>query len=455
MSATIAERIGQFAAGFGPADLTPAEARAARRALLDTLACALGGLAEPTTAKALRYGRATSGPAVATVWGSRERLGIEQAAFVNAVAGHVLDYDDVTATLRGHPSIAMLPALLALAEAEGLGLQAVCAAYVVGFEVMGRIGLTIADEHYARGWHATASIGTLGATAACASLLRLSARAATDALGLAVAQAAGSRENFGTDAKSFQAGHANRAALQAVLLAREGFDASPAALDGPRGYAALYGAGEDWQAGFAGLGEAPRLLERAGIDVKKYPMCYATHRTLDGVLDLVGETGIGLADVAAVTVEGSHRAFAPLLHDRPTSGLAGKFSLPYAVAAALADGAVGLAAFADAAVLRPEIQAFLPRVSKREGTGPTNARYAALTLKLHDGRVLERRVEALRGSASLPLSDAALVDKLADCLRHAGLDAAPAAIAAAVLDPADRRIGEVLGLLTARQAAAA
>src|SRR3954454_17350610 len=105
MTGTIAERIGSFAAGFGPADLTPAEAHAARRALLDTLACALGGLREPPTAKALRYARATSGPAAATVWGTAERLGIEQAAFVNAVSGHVLDYDDVTSTLRGHPSV--------------------------------------------------------------------------------------------------------------------------------------------------------------------------------------------------------------------------------------------------------------------------------------------------------------------------------------------------------------
>src|SRR5688572_10581914 len=128
MTETLATRIGAFAAGFRPEDLTAEEAHLARRALLDTIACALGGLREPPTGLALRYARKTSGPGMARVWGTETWLGVEQAAFVNAVSGHVLDYDDVTSALRGHPSVAMLPALVALAEAEGRGMQEICAA---------------------------------------------------------------------------------------------------------------------------------------------------------------------------------------------------------------------------------------------------------------------------------------------------------------------------------------
>ena len=455
MTDTLSTRIGAFSAGFTAAQMTAEEAHLVRRALLDTLACALGGLREGPTQSALRYARATSGPARARVWGLAERLGVEQAAFVNGIAGHVLDYDDVTGPLRGHPSVAMLPALAALAEAEGKGLDALCAAYVVGFEVMGRIGATIGDEHYAKGFHATASIGLLGTTVACANLLGLDAKQTADAIGLAVAQAAGSRENFGTDAKSFQAAHANRAALQSVLLAREGFDSAPAALEGPRGYAALYGAGEDIRAGFADLGTAPRLLAQARLEVKKYPMCYATHRTLDGLLELRKETGIGLAEVAAVEVEGSNRAFSPLLHDRPQTGLEGKFSLQYAVAAALADGKVGLPSFEDAAVQRQAVQDFMPRVTRREGHGPLNPRYADITVRLADGSSLHRRVEALRGGPTMPLSDQELGAKLADCVAHAGMTADAAAIAAALHDPADRPVGALLDLLTPAPRAAA
>ena len=449
MSETLSERIGAFSEGITAKTITPTEAHMARRALLDTLACALGGLQEGPVQAALRYARATSGPGRARVWGMAERLGIEQAAFVNGIAGHVLDYDDVTGPLRGHPSVAMLPALCALAESEGLGLDAVAAAYVAGFEIMGRIGEIIGDEHYAKGFHATASIGTLGATVACANLLRLDAQRTADAIGLAVAQAAGSRENFGTDAKSFQAAHANRAALQCALLAREGFDSAHAALEGDRGYARLYGAGEDISKLLDGLGgNEPRLLVRAQLEVKKYPMCYATHRTLDGLLDLKAETGIGVEDVAAVEVEGSARAFQPLLHDRPQTGLEGKFSLQYAVAAALTDGKVGLPSFEDEAVQRPVIQAFMPKVVKREGQGALNPRYADITLRMKNGSTLHRRVEELRGGPTMPLTDAELVTKFADCVAHAGLGTDAATVAAAILDPADRPVAAVLDLLT-------
>ena len=444
---TLAQKIGTFAVGFTARDLSPEESHAARRALLDTLACAMGGSHEAAFQRALRYGRKVSGPGVARVWGSEERLGLEQAAFVNAVLGHVLDFDDVTSALRGHPSVAMLPALLALAEAEGLGLEAVCTAYAVGFEVAGRIGECLGDEHYAKGFHATASIGVFGATAACANLLKLTAEQTANAIGLTVAQAAGSRENFGTDAKSFQAGHSNRAALQSVLLAREGFDSSPDSLEGPCGYAKLYGAGEDLVAGMAKLGQAPRLLVQAGLDVKKYPMCYATHRALDALLDLRAATGVALADVESVAVEGSNRSFQPLLHDAPKTGLEGKFSMQYAMAAGLADGKVELASFADEAVQRPEIQAFLPKVTKRELPGSMKPRFTSITLALKDGRTLHRRVDALRGGPELPLSDAELTAKLAGCLAHAGSAADAAGVARAILAPGDRPVAGLLAML--------
>ncbi len=451
---TLAQKIGAFAAGFTARDLTPEESHAARRALLDTLACAIGGSHETAYLKALAYGRKASGPGVAHVWGTSEKLGLEQAAFVNAVLGHVLDFDDVTGPMRGHPSVAMLPALLALAEAEGKGLEAVCTAYAVGFEVAGRIGECLGDEHYAKGFHATASIGVFGATAACANLLGLSAEQTANAIGLTVAQAAGSRENFGTDAKSFQAGHSNRAALQSVLLAREGFDSAPEALEGPRGYARLYGAGEDLVAGMEKLGQAPRLLVQAGLEVKKYPMCYATHRALDALLALKAETGVTLADVASVAVEGTNRSFQPLLHDAPKTGLEGKFSMQYAMAAGLADGRVELASFEDQAVQRPEIQAFLGKVTKQELPGSLKPRFSSITLALKDGRSLHKRVDALRGGPELPLSDAELTTKLEGCLRHAGSGADAAAVSRAILAAGDRPVSAVLGLLVPARMAA-
>lgn len=153
-------RIARFAAGFAPERLTVHQAALCGRSLADTLAVAFAGRSEHAPLAALRYLR-TAGLLQAEgvpLWGRPERAAPEIAAWWNGIAGHVLDYDDVTMPMRGHPSVVLWPALLALAEARTV-----------------------------------------------------------DAIGLAVAQAAGSRENVGSEAKSFQAGHACAAALRRVL----------------------------------------------------------------------------------------------------------------------------------------------------------------------------------------------------------------------------------------------
>lgn len=415
-----AQRIAAFACGLQPQHLDPALVEACGRALLDTYAVAIAGRNEEASELALRYARASALPApgrAARHWGSGEVLPLELAALCNGVAAHVLDYDDVTSPMRGHPSVALLPALVGLAEAIDAGGAELACAYVAGFEVICKLSKAIAVKHYARGWHSTASIGTLGAAVACARLLRLDAQRSTHAIGLAVAQAAGSRANFGTHAKSFQAGHANAAGLRAALLAAEGFDAAPGVLDDPFGYMDLVAHGESLQEQLDTLGQAPLELLASGIEVKKYPLCYATHRTLDGVLDLRQELRLTLADVAAVHVRTSAGALTPLIHTRPQTGLEAKFSMQYAVTAALLDGVVGLASFTDDAVRRPEAQAFLPQVTTDDRTdSPTFPRWAEIEITLRNGQRLQRRVDQLRGAADAPLTLAELRAKLQDCL---------------------------------------
>ncbi len=418
------ERIARFAAGFDPGSLTEEQRRLCGRSLADTWAVAFAGHGEAAPSAALRYLQdagllqpaGTAGQGGAALWGRPERAAPEIAAWWNGVAGHVLDYDDVTVPMRGHPSVVLWPALLALAEARDLQGAPVVSAFVVGMEVICKLSRAIALEHYAQGWHSTASIGVLGATAACSHLLGLDVRQTRHALGLAVAQAAGTRENVGTEGKSFQAGHANAAAVRAASLAAAGFCAGEDAIGGPHGYLRLYAGGASADAELATLGQAPLELERSGLDVKQYPMCYATHRALDAVLDLRAAHGLRLEDVARAEVRTSRGALEPLVHPRPASGLEGKFSLAYALAAALADGAVRLASFTDAAVRRPEVQRFFDQVGWQEAEGAAVPRWAELTLSLRDGRQLHQRVEALRGSVQKPLSDAELAAKLDDCL---------------------------------------
>lgn len=415
-----AEQIAAFACGFKPEHLAPELMLTCGRALLDTYAAAVAGRNEEASRRALKYARRSGLPApgrAARDWGTGEMLPLEMAALSNGVAGHVLDYDDVTSPLRGHPSVALLPALVGLAEAlDADGAELACA-YVAGFEVICKLSKAMAVRHYARGWHSTSSIGTVGAAVACARLLQLDPRQTVHAVGLAVSQAAGSRANFGTHAKSFQAGQANAAGLRAALLASEGFDAAAGALDDAFGYMDLYAKGESLAAEMETLGQAPLELVSSGIEVKKYPLCYATHRALDGVLDLRQEHGLTLADVAAAHVRTSAGALTPLIHQRPQTGLEAKFSMQYAVTAALLDGRVGLSSFTDEAVRRPQAQAFFGQVSGEDAaTGATFPRWSEIALELRNGQRLQRRVDMLRGSAEAPLSLQELRAKVRDCL---------------------------------------
>lgn len=416
---TASDKIALFVTSFPRSALSSTELHLVTRALLDTLVCALAGSREPASTIALRYARGHSALASGTVWATGETLPIELAALVNGTMGHALDYDDVSSPLRGHPSVAMFPALLALGESIDASGHDILDAYAVGFEVCLRLARSMVDDHYAKGWHSTSSVASLGAVAACARLLKLTRQQCVNALGIAVAQIAGSRQNFGTMAKPFQAGQANALALRAIGLARLGFDASADALDGAQGYSALYADGADLSGQLDQLGTLPLELETSGIEVKKYPLCYATHRALDGLMDLLGEfPALSLADIDRVEVTTNYRATVPLIYASPQTGLEGKFSMQYAVVAALLDRKIGLTSFEDAAVQRPEVQAFLSRVTVREGAPPMFPRWASLRIVLRKGQVLAKRVDQLRGSKELPLSDAELIAKGVDCCAY-------------------------------------
>ena len=186
--------------------------------------------------------------------------------------------------MRAHVSATLVPALLALHDRAPASTPGFAPAYIAGFEVMAKFARVMALNHYSKGWHSTSALGILGVTTACCVLLDLDEPSTLNALGLAVAQAAGTRENFGSMAKSFQAGICAAGAVRAALLAGSGFTAAPAAIDGPNGYMRLYADGEDLHEALAELGRPPLEIEATGIDQKKYPCCYAVHRALDGVI---------------------------------------------------------------------------------------------------------------------------------------------------------------------------
>ena len=431
------EALAQFARGEAFANPPDELYARATRAFIDTIGVSIAGGREACFRILARS--IGTGPGGATVLPTRKQTAATEAALLNGTAGHALDYDDVADEITGHPSVVLVSALLALAEAHASRGTDLLEAYAVGFEAACAIALGLnVETHYRRGWHATATIGVLGAVVGGGRLLCLEQAQIQNALGIAATMASGSRQNFGTMTKPLHAGLAAREAVEALELAANGFTADPHQLESPMGYFQMYGDDANPAEIPAALEGGSVLLER-GLNVKKYPCCYGTHRMADAALAL-RDRGLRARDVRSIAVSVGPDGLGAIIHHRPETGLQGKFSGEYVVAACLIDGAVRLLSFTDAAVCRGEAQDLLRRVTIQESAtppfGPSTYEHAFATLEvtLQDGSTLRERCDVPKGDARAPLSDAELEVKFRDCLAYADSDWDPDALLARLRD---------------------
>jgi len=399
----------------------PPDARAAAaRAVLDTVGVTLAGASEPAARIVARVATPdTAGPC--GVLGTRARGIAVAAALVNGTAAHALDFDDMCFVSLAHPSAPLVAAGLAAAELVDAPGRALLDAYIVGFEIEGRLGRTMNPRHYERGWHCTSTLGTIGAAAAASRLLGLNADATCHALAIAASEASGFKENFGSMVKPLHAGLAARNGVLAALLAQAGLSASADAIGGSQGFLAAMCSERD-SAGFdeavADLGARWEIVE-TGITVKLYPSCAATHPMLDVVLDLRREHQFTGEDVDAIDVGVDRITPTVLIHDHPTTGLQAKFSMPFCAAAAAVRGHVGIDTFDDQALRNPAIDAVRQRVTMAVDATVDPAAppltQARVRIRLRDGRVLERLASGARGYPERPASDEELGRKFLSC----------------------------------------
>jgi 2-methylcitrate dehydratase PrpD len=385
----------RFARGLELSDVPVEARRVARTAILDTLACAVGGGAT-RVAGAVRSFAAEEGTAPrATIWGTGLRTAPSRAALANGAAAHALDFDDVSWAMNGHPSAPLLPAVLAVAEDCGASGEETLVAYVAGFEVEARLGAVMGLGHYSRGWHPTATLGTLGATVAAGLLRGLDEDAFRRALGIACSTLAGTRMNFGTDTKPLHAGFAAQAGVLAADLAARGITACPEPLDAEMGPADLYDGTRPTE--LPRLGE-PFALVDPGVEFKPYPSCRFTHRLIDGVLAVRDRHGsVADATIRCVVNPFAHRI---CIHPRPTDGLQAKFSLPYCAAVAWLDGWPSVASFTDERAVRDDVQALLRRVEMEDAAGPTEE----VVVRFASGEEDREEVRYARGHPSKPIN---------------------------------------------------
>ncbi|MCB1512427.1 MAG: MmgE/PrpD family protein [Hyphomicrobiaceae bacterium] len=309
-------------AGLTTDKISPRARLWARHALLDWIGVTLAARDEPLVAILCEELAGESAPC--TVIGQGKRANLLDAALINGSASHALDYDDVGRAVHGHPSVPVFPALLALAEVMDVSGRALLDAFVAGVEVESAIGDMTVDSHYAQGFHATGTLGAIGAAAAAAKLLGLDAEATARALSIAASQSAGLKCNFGTMVKPFHAGKAAANGLLAARLAARGFTASHNGLEGPQGFADVLS--PRFVSGpIRPNAEAPFHVEK--ILFKFHASCYSTHATIEALKDLRSKHDVGLDDLDNIAIFVNTRQAGNCSIPDPETGLQVKFSL--------------------------------------------------------------------------------------------------------------------------------
>lgn len=419
--------LGAFVADLSFERLPREAVETARLGFIDTIATMIAGSRDEAPQLLRRALAPPPGPA--TLYFTGDTAPAPEAAWINGTAAHALDYDDVA--VRGHPSTVLVPAIVAEGETLAATGDAMIAAYVAGYEAWAEVANRDPGHHHRKGWHPTGIFGAIAAAAACANLRRLDTGRTTRALALAASQSSGLMANFGTMTKPFHAGRAAHSGLMAARLAELGFTAAEDALEHPQGFlSAVSPEGLCDRDSPALLGREWHIVKNR-LSIKKYPACYGVHRSLDGMLDLLDKRPLKPEEIARITASISKTRSLILRNHRPQTGLEGKFSMEFAMAAAVIARRATLAEFSDDFVRRPDVQALMDKVAietheNYDPDVPGAAVFDQVRVDLASGETLHgAEVRRARGSADLPLGEAELFEKFRSCLDAGGARIAP------------------------------
>jgi len=405
-----------------PPDIPEHASNEAHKAAVDTLGVALAGWNEPASKKVheLEMSLASSTNSGMSLWRETQRLPADVTAMINGTASHALDYDDLLFDVTVHPSGSLWSASLGIGEYNNRNGEAIRTAYILGLEVLVRIGQQLGFRHYDLGWHATSTLGVLGTTTAAGYLLRLEFREIQHALGIASSSIGGLRRNFGSMVKPLHMGLAARQGVRAALLAAQGFTADEDVFD-TGGFARAFTGAETEKIQEPSLG-TPYHLEETGLSRKKYPCCYATHRLIKGGIQLRNQ-GVQPDSIETLDIVTPPGNLSPVDHPRPENGLQAKFSAEYTVAEALLRGDVRLDSFRDQHVNRDPVQRLLRKIKPVESDESTDHR---TTLKdgevdficsLESGETIRTNVSSVPGSPQDPMTDEEINDKFHECFQ--------------------------------------
>lgn len=415
----VANELAKFIVQTGLGSVPTSVLKRTKFSFIDCLGTTLAGSCEPAAHKLVRYIERIGGNPVASLVGHKIKTSTYNAAMANGTMGHILDYDDMSSSLIGHPSVPILPTVLALGEENKISGKDALLAFILGIEVECKIGRGIIPKHYENGWHPTSTIGIFGATAAAAKILGLSQEEVVCAFGIAGSESSGLRENFGTMVKPFHAGRASAKGILAALLAKEGFTSATDIFGGEWGFCRVM-TGECGEERIIDTLGNPFEIENPGITIKPYPTCGATHPAIDAVISLAKYYDLRADDVEKIDCGTVPIAKDVLIYPKPSTPLEGKFSMPYCLARALSERKVELSQFTDDKINEPMIRGIIDKVNmyiapEMAALGYRGTFNAKVKIVLKNGRKYERTVDHARGDPANPFSEDELMAKYSDC----------------------------------------
>lgn len=397
----VTRTLARYIVSAKPGDLPASVRKEAARTMLNWVGCTLGGSRHETVDIAISAMAPFSGPAQASILGRKERLDILNAALINGISSHVLDYDDTHSRNIIHPAGPVISAILALSEHHPVSGNEFVNALVLGVDAECRIGNSVYPKHYDVGWHITGTAGVFGAAAASGKLLGLSEQQMLWALGLAATQPVGLQEMFGSMTKSFHPGRAAQNGLTAALLASKNFTSSEQSLEAKYGWANVVSAAHNYDDITKRLGESFEISKNT---YKPFACGVVMHPTIDGCIQLRNENKLSADEIDRIELRVHPLVMQLTSKKSPQTGLEGKFSIYHAASAALVEGSGGIEQFSDRAVRDRTIASLRDRVSTVVDSS-LHEDQVRIALVTKNGRRLEKFVEHAVGSLDHPMSD--------------------------------------------------
>ena len=417
----IAEELARFAGSFSAGDIPDAVTARAKHLILDAVGIALASTTYDFAHRAVTAISGLAGPGDAAVIGMPARLPLRDAALINGILVHGLDFDDTHSGGVIHATSSVLPAVLAVGARQGASGRDVLAAYVLGVEVASRLGAVAKGAFHQVGFHPTGLVGAFACTLAAGRLMGLGEKQLVMAQGLTLSAGSGSLEFLEDGAwnKRFHPGWAATAGITAAALAQQGFVGAKRAYEGRFGLYASHLQSHFDPANLAlatdGLGDKWELLQ---VAVKPYPACHFVHACIDAAVGLVREQKLEAGQVervrALVPSEVVKTVCEPVANKRrPANSYDAQFSIPYTVAAALQRGRFTLDELEDEALGDNQILSLADRVDYEIDPASTFPRHytGEVVVTTRDGRTLRHREAINRGNGERPISEAGIVEK--------------------------------------------